>query len=255
MINNLAVSRAKIQDAAIDNLKLANGAVRNIHIMDGVIDSAKISQQIQSSNWDGVNGWMINKNGTANFGNVTVRGNIQATSGVLNNVTINENCNILGTLSAARIVGDICRPQSTGIASVPFIFGSKTVSGGQVGLDPVANQHYVALRIRGEDFGRYLDSNMTITLGSYERQYFYIRMGGDGIGMTNLTYVDAGNGGNNTPYTFRLNGIYIPPVGRGNWNYIYVMCTTNRAGTAKLDVPDLLNALVYRAGDQPIYNA
>ncbi|MEA4541279.1 fibronectin type III domain-containing protein, partial [Klebsiella pneumoniae] len=254
-INNLAVTTAKIQNAAIDNTKIANAAIRNAHIMNGEIDSAKISQQIQSSNWDGTNGWMINKNGTANFGNVTVRGNIQATSGVLNNVTINENCNILGTLSAARIVGDICRPQSTGIVSVPFIFGSKTVSGGQVGLDPVADQHYVALRIRGEDFGRYLDSNMTITLGTSERQYFYIRMGGDGIGMTNLVYVDAGNNGHNTPYTFRLNGIYIPPVGRGNWNYIYVMCTTNRSGTAKLDVPELLNALVYRAGDQPIYNA
>lgn len=76
MINNLAVSRAKIQDAAIDNTKIANAAIRNAHIMDGVIDSAKISQQIQSSNWDGTNGWMINKNGTANFGNVTVRGNI-----------------------------------------------------------------------------------------------------------------------------------------------------------------------------------
>ncbi|WP_426729293.1 phage tail tip fiber protein [Enterobacter cloacae complex sp. 357B1] len=105
MINNLSVSRAKIQDAAIDNTKIANAAIRSAHIMDGVIDSAKISQQIQSSNWDGTNGWMINKNGTANFCNVTVRGNIQATSGVLNNVTINENCNILGT-SASLIVGD-----------------------------------------------------------------------------------------------------------------------------------------------------
>ncbi|MCP5623906.1 DUF3672 domain-containing protein, partial [Klebsiella pneumoniae] len=89
------------------------------------------------SNWDGVNGWAINKNGNAWFGNVSVRGNIQATSGVLNNVTINENCNILDTLSAARIVGDICRPQSTGINPVPFIFGSKTVSGGQAALNPV----------------------------------------------------------------------------------------------------------------------
>ncbi|MBC6340167.1 hypothetical protein H9Q89_18440 [Enterobacter cloacae] len=255
MINNLAVSRAKIQDAAIDNTKIANAAIRNAHIMDGVIDSAKISQQIQSSNWDGMNGWMINKNGSANFGNVTVRGTVYANSGVLNNVTINENCNILGTLSAARIVGDICRPQSTGIVSVPYIFGSHPVSGGQAANDPVANQHYVALRIRGEDFDRILDSNMTITLTSYERQYFYIRMGGDGIGMTNLEYVDAGNGGNNTPYTFPINGIYVPRVGRGNWNYIYVMCTTSRSGLASLNVPSLLNAFIYRAGDQPLYNA
>ncbi len=255
MINNLSVSRAKIQDAAIDNTKIANAAIRNAHIMNGEIDSAKISQQIQSSNWDGTNGWMINKNGTANFGNATIRGTIFANSGVLNNVTINENCNILGTLSASRIVGDICRPQSTGIASVPFIFGSHTVSGGQAANDPVAYQHYVALRIRGEDFDRILDSNMTITLTSFERQYFYIRMGGDGIGLTNLAFVDAGNNGHNTPYTFPINGIYVPAVGRGKWNYIYVMCTTSRSGLASLNVPSLLNAFIYRAGDQPLYNA
>ena len=253
MINDLSVSRAKIQNAAIDNLKLANGAVRNIHIMDGVIDSAKISQQIQSTNWDGVNGWAINKNGNAWFGNVSVRGNIQATSGVLNNVTINENCNILGTLSAARIVGDICRPQSTGLASNPFLFGSRQVSGGTVGLNPVANQHYVALRIRGEDFPRILDSNMVINLTSYERQYFYIRMGGDGIAMTNLLYWDSGNGGGKRDWP--INGVYVPAVGRGNWNYIYVMCTTGRNSIAALTVPALLSSFVYRAGDQPLYNA
>ncbi|MEQ3435844.1 phage tail tip fiber protein [Enterobacter intestinihominis] len=252
-INNLAVTTAKIQNAAIDNTKIANAAIRNAHIMNGEIDSAKISQQIQSSNWDGTNGWMINKNGTANFGNATIRGTIFANSGVLNNVTINENCNILGTLSAARIVGDICRPQSTGINPVPFIFGSRTVSGGQAALDPVANQHYVALRIRGEDFARYFDSDLSISLTSYERQYFYIRMGGDGIGLTNLFYYDAGNGGSST--SFRLNSIYVPPVGRGNWNYIYVMCTTSRSGIASLNVPANWSSFLYRAGDQPLYNA
>ncbi|EHC1567834.1 DUF1983 domain-containing protein [Escherichia coli] len=254
MINDLSVSRAKIQSAAIDNTKIANTAIRNVHIMDGVIDSAKISQQIQSTNWDGTNGWAINKNGNAWFGNVSIRGNIQATSGVLNNVTINENCDIKGTLSAARIVGDICRPQSTGITENLFIFGSRTVSGGLTALDPVPNQHYVALRIRGEDFDRILDSNMTIWLRALQRQFFYIRMGGDGIPMTNLVYVDAGNNGHNTPYTFPLNGIYIPAVGRGRWNYIYVMCTTDRSCTAQLNVPEQLSSFVYRAGDQPLYN-
>jgi len=49
--------------------------------------------------------------------------------------------------------------------------------------------------------------------------------------------------------------VYVPAVGRGKWNYIYVMCTTSRSGIAKLNVPALLNAWVYRAGDQPLYNA
>ncbi|ENQ3176001.1 fibronectin type III domain-containing protein, partial [Enterobacter hormaechei] len=251
-INNLAVTTAKIQNAAIDNTKIANAAIRNAHIMNGEIDSAKISQQIQSSNWDGTNGWMINKNGNANFGNATIRGTIYANSGVLNNVTINENCNILGTLSATRIIGDICRPQSTGISSIPFLWGSKTVSGGQQALPPVANQHYVALRIRGEDFDRILDSNATISMASSERQYFYIRMGGDGIGLTNLFYYDAGNGGSSAAY--RLNGISIPAVGRGRWNYIYIMCTTDRRSYAALNIPTDFQSFVYRAGDQPLYN-
>ncbi|WP_154815912.1 hypothetical protein [Enterobacter ludwigii] len=125
--------------------------------------------------------------------------------------------------------------------------------GGQAALNPVANQHYIALRIRGEDFPRYFDSDLSIGLTSYERQYFYIRMGGDGIGLTNLYYYDAGNGGSST--SFRLNSIYVPPVGRGNWNYIYVMCTTSRSGIASLNVPANWSSFLYRAGDQPLYNA
>ncbi|HHI0260378.1 phage tail tip fiber protein, partial [Klebsiella pneumoniae] len=254
MINNLAVSRAKIQDAAIDNLKLANGAVRNIHIMDGVIDSAKISQQIQSSNWDGTNGWMINKNGTANFGNATIRGTIFANSGVLNNVTINENCNILGTLSAARIVGDICRPQSTGIKGINNIF-DPSLDSPLYFTNPVPNQHYLALRIRGEEFDRYLDSNsLALSFWTYDRNYFYVRVGGDGIGMTNVWFKDTGNEPRE-PFKFNLNGIFLPAVGRGRWNYIYVMCTTNRRSSCQLIVPDRWQAWVYRAGDQPLYNA
>ena len=96
-------------------------------------------------------------------------------------------------------------------------------------------------------------SDLSIGLTSYERQYFYIRMGGDGIGLTNLYYYDAGNGGSST--SFRLNSIYVPPVGRGNWNYIYVMCTTSRSGIASLNVPANWSSFLYRAGDQPLYNA
>ncbi|MGL5963109.1 MAG: phage tail tip fiber protein, partial [Fusobacteriaceae bacterium] len=83
---------------------------------------------IQSDNWNGsTTGWAITKAGYANFQGVTVRGNIIADSGtfngtvnasagtfngtvnanggVFNNVTIKENCVVLGTLYADRIVG------------------------------------------------------------------------------------------------------------------------------------------------------
>ena len=43
------------------------------------------------------------------FESGTFQGNVQALSGTMNNVTIKENCQILGNLSAAQITGDIVR--------------------------------------------------------------------------------------------------------------------------------------------------
>ncbi|WP_421416470.1 host specificity protein J [Serratia plymuthica] len=82
-------------------------------IKDATIDSAKIAQQIQSSNYiDGQRGWAINKNGNAQFQQVTVRGSVYADAGNFNNGTIG-NCHILdtcvidGKLSAANIEGNL----------------------------------------------------------------------------------------------------------------------------------------------------
>ena len=63
---------------------VTNGAmyVREAFIKDASITTAKIAQQIQSTNFaSGSAGWMINKNGSAQFNNVTVRGTVYATSG------------------------------------------------------------------------------------------------------------------------------------------------------------------------------
>ncbi|MGP0824423.1 host specificity protein J [Serratia sp. CY82423] len=82
-------------------------------IKDATIDSAKIAQQIQSSNYiDGQRGWAIDKSGYAQFHQVTVRGVIYADAGNFNNGTIGnchilENCVIDGKLSAANIEGAI----------------------------------------------------------------------------------------------------------------------------------------------------
>ncbi|HBC0614660.1 TPA: DUF1983 domain-containing protein, partial [Serratia marcescens] len=82
-------------------------------IKDAAIDSAKIAQQIQSSNYiDGQRGWAIDKSGTAQFHQVTVRGVVYADAGNFNNGTIG-NCHILdtcvidGKLSAANIEGNL----------------------------------------------------------------------------------------------------------------------------------------------------
>ncbi|EMK4943344.1 hypothetical protein V9S90_005093, partial [Escherichia coli] len=41
--------------------------------------------------------------------NADISGNVNANSGTLNNVTINQNCRILGKLSASHIEGDIVK--------------------------------------------------------------------------------------------------------------------------------------------------
>lgn len=71
---------------------IAGGAI----IADGAITNAKIGAVIQSNSYvAGSSGWMINKNGTAEFRNITARGNIEATS--LNAAT----GTFTGSLSAA----------------------------------------------------------------------------------------------------------------------------------------------------------
>ncbi|MFW3811056.1 phage tail tip fiber protein, partial [Klebsiella pneumoniae] len=77
-------------------------------IKDGSITNAKIGGEIRSDNFvNGSNGWRIGKDGSSQFNNVVIRGEVHANTGVLNNVTINENCTVLGTVQANKIVGDV----------------------------------------------------------------------------------------------------------------------------------------------------
>lgn len=81
------VREAFIKDASIGTAKIA----------DAAITTAKIAQQIQSTNYaSGSSGWMINKNGSAELNNVTVRGTVYANSGKFK-----------GSLEATSFVGDV----------------------------------------------------------------------------------------------------------------------------------------------------
>lgn len=81
------VSEAFIKDASIGTAKIA----------DAAITTAKIAQQIQSTNYaSGSTGWMINKDGSAELNNVTVRGAVYANSGKFK-----------GSLEATSFVGDV----------------------------------------------------------------------------------------------------------------------------------------------------
>ncbi|EJP6718023.1 DUF1983 domain-containing protein [Salmonella enterica] len=95
-INDASITSAKIGHAAINSAHIQDAAIGTAHIVNGAIDNAKIGQVIQSYNWDGYNGWMMDKNGNVYFGNGTFRGDIYANNG-----------HFRGTVEATRFVGDI----------------------------------------------------------------------------------------------------------------------------------------------------
>ncbi|MBG3079014.1 DUF1983 domain-containing protein [Proteus mirabilis] len=89
--------------------------VRDLFIEDGSITNAKIGNVIQSNNYvTGKSGWIINKNGYAEFENAKFRGEIKATKGTMNNVIIDKDCEIKGTLKVENIEGDIVKFYSLG---------------------------------------------------------------------------------------------------------------------------------------------
>lgn len=102
------VREAFIKDASIGTAKIA----------DAAITTAKIAQQIQSTNYaSGSAGWMINKNGDAEFNNVTVRGAVYANSGKFK-----------GALEATSFVGDVASTNFIPQASFPNQSGSASRS-------------------------------------------------------------------------------------------------------------------------------
>ncbi|WP_196096634.1 phage tail tip fiber protein [Klebsiella michiganensis] len=100
MIQQGSLGSVYIADGAITNAKIANASINDAKIVDGSITNAKIGNFISSNNYDwntGKTGWLISKDGTGIFNNVTVRGNITADNGNFgfngtgNVVTINND--------------------------------------------------------------------------------------------------------------------------------------------------------------------
>ncbi|WP_250378837.1 phage tail tip fiber protein [Escherichia coli] len=102
------VREAFIKDASIGTAKIA----------DAAITTAKIAQQIQSTDYKaGSAGWMINKNGSAELNNVTVRGAVYANSGKFK-----------GSLEATSFVGDVASTNFIPQASFPNQSGNASRS-------------------------------------------------------------------------------------------------------------------------------
>lgn len=94
LIGNAAVDSIKIADAAIVEAKIANAAITNAKIADATIQSAKIVSlaagkltagviggNLTSENFvEGSAGWIVRRDGTAEFQDVKVRGDVEASS-------------------------------------------------------------------------------------------------------------------------------------------------------------------------------
>lgn len=77
-------------------------------IANASITNAMIGNYIQSTNYvTGVSGWSINKNGNAEFNNVTVRGTVYATNGEFTGTVYATDGVFSGTVYANKIDGEI----------------------------------------------------------------------------------------------------------------------------------------------------
>lgn len=90
---------------------VTNGAmyVNEAFIKDASITTAKIAQQIQSSNysWENGTGWAINKDGNAVFNQATIRGTVYAYAGVFNGTVYATGGKFTGAVEATSFVGDV----------------------------------------------------------------------------------------------------------------------------------------------------
>lgn len=98
---------------------------------------------------------------------LTILGDIQAKSGTMDNVTINENCVIKGKLTVAQIDGDLYTRQQ-GLKSNIII------------NDSDSQVNHVFMTINGQDFIRILETNYTIRCQTSWREYFNFEMSDNG---------------------------------------------------------------------------
>lgn len=180
--------------------------MNNALIQDGSITNAKIGNVIQSNNYiAGQQGWMVNKNGSSEFSEVTVRGTIYATDGWFK-----------GTVYAEHIEGDVMIAESN---TIPF----KTYS-------DIDSGDYEILKIHGENFDRSIDTNLIIQVNSTFRNTFRVIVQTPGKGEIEFYSIDTGNDGGTRAYALR--GFDLPAAGRGQENRIIVRVTQSGRGSS-----------------------
>jgi predicted phage tail protein len=192
-------------------------------IADGSITTAKIGNLIQSDNYKhGESGWYISKNGGSEFSNVVVRGEINAIKGEFNNVTINENCKVLGTINANNIEGNLFDGSLNRSFDGNYNADDRTIQ-----LFKVKKQKYpqsvmicgcysVGLAINSGD--QKINSIFKSSLGSITTNSYYARVWFDMDG------VDVFNLSNGSGYTFSIPDFKftVPAGNEGEYAYISI---------------------------------
>ncbi|MFL9731154.1 phage tail tip protein [Klebsiella pneumoniae] len=173
-------------------------------IKDGSITNAKIGGEIRSDNFvNGSNGWRIGKDGSSQFNNVVIRGEVHANTGVLNNVTINENCTVLGTVQANKIVGDVVTMTDRVVKNWPPT------------ADTSSGTRYPIASVQGMPFERRMVFNGSIIIQQVWRQNVTIR-----VDETVVWTFDSGNEGKN--FETSIFSIRIPASNYGQTQNITI---------------------------------
>jgi hypothetical protein len=177
-----------------------------------------------------------------NTGRLVVNGEVNAIAGIFQNVTIAQNCNVLGTIYAANIVGNLFNSQSDGV-TINTIFGWSGSAG-----------DHTMWGINGDDFDRILDTNLTLVLNCPSRQQFTVLIRTDGQADQQIAYFDSGNDGG--VLNFPLTGITIPTAGRAGHNYIIVRLNDNAGSIVKLttSASEPANIQIYKKGGVIAYS-
>ncbi|WP_134737430.1 phage tail tip fiber protein [Escherichia coli] len=144
------VKEAFIKNASIGEAKIANAA----------ITSAKIAHQIQSTEFvKDSKGWMINKDGWAEFNSVTVRGTVYATDG-----------KFAGSLEAKTFIGDVANMYTgSDVSRLEDGVLEKTITYNDT--SNAAYRRHICVMANVKGFG-----GCTITIGSSEKS---LSMNGD----------------------------------------------------------------------------
>lgn len=124
LIKNAYIDTAYIQTLVTGSLiatKITGQTITGVHIIGGDLSIGNNFTVDGQGNMVATNGYFA--------------GQIQANSGVLNNVQINENCNILGTLTAKQIRGDVVNFKRVD-SPANGVWFSQTITGNPITIIP-----------------------------------------------------------------------------------------------------------------------